>query len=320
MVKLRTLAKSPVGLGVICIAVAILLAVFPRIIENGETVNATAENVSAEMTIRTRKRLGQAENPKGEGAGDYLSMAKKGMTFTEMMWVVDDFLALGLNAEYPVEFTIDGYLGLRKAREKWYLRALVSGLRLNEEQKRQVEESIAVAREIDLQEFETYLAELKSFNHEGTPMKVFDGSRARRLTEPGMWLKRATHSPETICDLSDEQISHTWEDKITVEENGFQSPQREVSELLSDFARTQLLKSFDPTQSNKFPPDFEEMSCVFPLTAFQIEHLIEKFPDKVALVDIERLMILHPEQFAIYLLFYPRAANDLAKKSEEYRH
>lgn len=146
-------------------------------------------------------------------AEEYLEKADRGMDLREVGWITEDFMALGLDREYPEDLNVEGYLDLRQKREKWYLDTLVLALRLNEEQERQAEETLAGLRERDLDEFRVYLEGVKSFEHEGRKMKLIDGRKARKFTDAGLWLGFG-NLPSVLCELSEEQKFLTMDESL----------------------------------------------------------------------------------------------------------
>jgi hypothetical protein len=230
----------------------------------------------------------------------YMRMARKGMGVKEARWVVEDFISLGLDKEYPVEHTAQGYLGLRKKREDWYLATLVSGFRLTQEQERQAAESMRVLREKDFAEFLKYLEEVQSFEHEGKLMKIFDGGKARKLMDASSWLI-PNYMPSALCELSEEQkdlILNFHEETVNVPvEDG-------------DISRDKLVKYsiYQPLVFYIFPPTEGQLR----------KHEDSDVTDSWLIngCSLSEAMYLQPDQLRIHLMTNPSLSGGLLKEIE----
>ncbi len=303
--------------GVACLMLAAGLVCFlPEEGVMGLFRMGAGEGEAAGLRTKMRDRDGLHEGR--SVSEEYVRKAERGMEAKEIRWVVEDFLALGLDAEYPQEQTAAGYLGLRKAREEWYLGALISGLELTKEQKWQAEEAMGVLREKDYAEFVAYLDGLKSFEHEGKTMMIFDGAKARNLMDAGRWLLSSSYSPWLLCELSEDQKAVTWgsSDVINEIKNLEEGKTGAVGWLWKEpggkvvSADKKITDPFDPSGVG----NVEYMGGIFPLSEIQIQRLNSPLRDDCDTTELERMKILHPEQFKVYLLFFPQSAADILKQ------
>ncbi|MEP4047721.1 MAG: hypothetical protein ABJN80_02670, partial [Luteolibacter sp.] len=234
----------------------------------------------------------------------------------EVRWVVEDFLAAGLDVDYPEDTTAEGYLGLRKAREEWYLGALVSGLRLTKEQVRQAKEAMGVLRENDFAAFLEYLNGVKSFEHEGKTMQVIDGGKARLLMDARNWLKKVGYQPWLLCQLDEEQLAVTWGDPTLKTRHGSENRDGGSDRWLwKEPGKEGMRAGFE--NQDPFEPSYvenlEEMGGVFPLNEIQFRRLGDIRDTTV----LSEMRILQPEQLKMYILYYPEEAAALMKELEK---
>lgn len=238
--------------------------------------------------------------------------------------MVDDFLAMGLDVDYPEDATAEGYLALRKAREEWYLGALVSGLRLTKEQEGQARERMGALRERDYAEFVGYLDGVKSFEHEGQEMKVFDGGKARRLMDAGGWMKSESYQPWELCELTEEQLVLTnfgnksmdevvakkFKDWPTSAEDvyGFGEQSNVPEELKKDFGTLYALGLLH---------GWGEVESTFPYSQYQAKMLMGGGDGLNRSPDLNAAIVLQPEQLMVYLLLNPGATGSLLVALDE---
>ena len=316
---LKKFAVKPALLGVVCLVGALVLVWFsPKegvmgLLGRGEGGSGSDRDVRTKVWDRSNGSDGET----GSLAEEYEANAERGMTENEVRWVVEDFVALGLGVDYPEEMTAEGYVALRKAREDWYLGALVSGLRLNKEQEVNAREAMGVLRERDYAKFLEFLGGVKSFEHEGQEMKVFDGSKAARLTNAGEWMKEEGYRPWNLCELSGEQEAVTWKvaDGATGEAGGegqlkgfpgfgFYKGVGGEAKAIDGF-------SYDPFESVGWE-FFGKAGLIFPLSAEQIKRVGET--DFAS--ELELVMLLQPEQLKVLLLLSDRTARELTAQLE----
>ena len=316
---LKKFAVKPALLGGLCLLGAFLLAwLSPRdgvlgLLGMGVNDGAAGEG----MRTKVRERDGAEGRVVGNLAEEYTMKAKRGMTVNEVRWVVEDFVALGLNVDYPENHTAEGYLALRKAREDWYLGALVSGLRLTKEQEAAARKAMGVLGEKDFTELQEYLAGVKSFEHEGQEMKVVDGSRVRKLMDAGEWMKEEGYRPWNLCELSGEQEAVTW--KVADGATGEAGGEGQLEGFLGfgfykgvgGEARAIEGFSYDPFEPVGWE-FFGKAGLIFPLSAEQIKRVGET--DFAS--DLELVMLLQPEQLKVLLLLSDRTWRELLAQFE----
>ena len=299
MVLSKKFAVKPALLGGLCLLGAFLLAwISPKEGVAGLLGMGSRDGLATEgVRTKVRDREDAVGREVRSVAEEYMMKAERGMTEDEVRWVVEDFLALGLDVEYPEDTTAEGYLALRKAREDWYLGALVSGLRLTKEQERQAREAMGVLREKDYAEFVEYLNGVKSFEDEGQEMKVFDGGKARKLMSASYWLFGPEYLPAALCELSEEQKA--------VSRSGFNG---DVDPFLEDGVSL----SDEHVAYDMYAPFFYH---VFPLTDDQ--DLESNRATKETEGWLPEAMCLHPNQLKIILLSAPESIEKLKKELEQ---
>lgn len=306
-------------IGGLCLLSAMWLAwISPPEGVAGLVRKAAKEERTEFSRTKVRERDDEERREAGSLAEEYLMKAKRGMTEDEVRWVLEDFVALGLDVEYPEDKSAEGYLALRKAREDWYLGALVSGLRLTKDQEMQARERMGLLRERDYTEFVEYLNGLESFQHEGKEMKVFDGGKARELMDTDRWLYDEGYLPWKLCELSENQLAVTR----------FRSND---AEAFKDWLVGAAGKEGDPVQP-KLPDElahhgvnmyalgltgFGAVDSFFPLSTSQVEMLIGEKRVATDQYFLESAQVLQPEQLKMYLLFHPQVAEALSRESGE---
>ncbi|MGJ8642500.1 MAG: hypothetical protein ACSHX9_03755 [Luteolibacter sp.] len=306
----KKFALKPALLGGLCLLSAFLLAWFSPA-EGVMGLFGMGVRDGSLVAVKTKVRV--REDAEGREvrsvAEEYMMKAERGMTVDEVRWVVEDFLALGLDVEYPEDTTAEGYLALRKAREEWYLGALVSGLRLTKEQERDARDAMGVLREKDYAEFVGYLDGLKSFEHEGKAMMVIDGGKVRKLTDAGSWMKDEGYRPWELCELGDDQLAVTNFHNESMEESD--------SEKFKDW----LIGDAEVKENNtelKVPKDLTKnigdlyalglmswghMESIFPYSGVQVEKLLGEGEGSRKASMLKFATALQPEQLKLYLLF-----------------
>lgn len=315
----KKFAVKPALLGGLCLLGAILLAwISPP--EGGMGLLGMVE----------REGRTEVRNTKGRESGDgasrevrsvaeeYLMKAERGMTEDEVRWVVEDFVALGLDVEYPEDKTAEGYLALRKARENWYLAALVSGLRLTDEQEREARKRMGVLREKDYAEFVEYLDGLKSFEHEGEEMKVFDGGKARALMDADIWMNHESHSPGELCLLSKDQLEVTRFRNLNPDDaEGFKDWLVGAAEAEDDSVDSKLSEELEYDVRNMYALGilgWASVDSIFPLTRKQAEMLLGEGKVQPPKDFSKWVMVLQPEQLKMYVLCHPEVVEEIAKE------
>lgn len=320
----KKFAVKPALLGGLCLLCAFLLAwISPKEGVAGLLGMGSRDGLATEG-VRTKVR----ERDDAEGrevrsvAEEYMMKAERGMTEDEVRWVVEDFLALGLDVEYPEDTTAEGYLALRKAREDWYLGALVSGLRLTTEQEREAKAAMGVLRERDYAEFVEYLYGVKSFEDEGQEMKVVDGAKAWKLMDAGNWVEGEGCRPWELCELTDEQLAVTWE----VGENATSEPLNE--DLWEGFSGFGFWKDVggEPIPIEGFTVDpFSTLNwelvassgTVFPFSERQAKLFQKIDSEDERLTALELATLLSPEQLKMLLLLSRGVVMDIKVESKK---
>ena len=144
----------------------------------------------------------------GDPVADYVTRCAKGLTDREIGWVLEDFRNAGLDQFAFTEATADQELfAYRAAQNRWYLDALIDGLRLNREQSDQVAKSL-------IEQLEKLKAAFKRNREEdGTGKRpAFASSRIDLILSP-FWLMGAedheipdysTFLPWDLCPLTPE--------------------------------------------------------------------------------------------------------------------
>ena len=315
----KKFAVKPALLGGLCLLSAILLA-----------WNSPPEGGTGLLGMVEREGRTEVRKTKGRERGDgtsrevrsvaeeYLMKAKRGMTEDEVRWVVEDFVALGLDVEYPEDKTAEGYLALRKARENWYLAALVSGLRLTDEQEREARKRMGVLREKDYAEFVEYLDGLKSFEHEGKEMKVFDGGKARALMDADQWMNHEGYSPWELCLLSKDQLAVTrFRHENPDDTEKFKDWLVGAAEAEDDSVDSKLSEELAYDVGNMYAlglMGWASVDSIFPLTRKQGDMLLGEGKVRSPKDFSELAMVLQPEQLKMYVLFHPQVVEELAKE------
>lgn len=245
-------------------------------------------------------------------AEEYLRKTVRGMTETEVRWVVQDFLTLGLDLEYPEDTTAEGFLALRKARERWYLGALVSGLRLTKEQESDARERMKALQDKRYLEYVKYIDGLQAFEHEGKKMIIIDGGKARALTDADRWLKEEGYRPWELCQLREDQLSLTR----------FHSENQEKAD--SGGAEDNAVNPKLPNElvvhgvnnDGLAAMGFGSVDSFFPFSRNQVNMLLGKERVPVSPSVLEQVKVMHSEQLKMFLLFNPQVAKKLINALE----
>lgn len=317
----KKFAVKPALLGGLCLLGALLLAwISPPEGAKGLSGMVEREGMTEMGKTKARDRGDEVIREVRSVAEEYLMKAKRGMTNDEVRWLVEDFVVLGLDLEYPEDKTAEGYLSLRKAREDWYLGALVSGLRLTKEQEREARERMGVLREKDYAVFVEYLDGLKSFEHEGKEMKVFDGGKGRRLMDADIWMNNEGYRPWELCELEEEQLSMTWgAPKLQTRDTPGKRDGGSVEWLWKEpgkdgeRAESTIQDPFDPRHVSHL----KEIGGVFPLSEIQYRRLSDPLRDGGETPMLRKVMFLNKEQLKIYMLLLPILASELSNNLEK---
>lgn len=290
VVMLKKFAFKPGLLGGVCLLGAGVLVWFSPKEGVGEFFRRGAGSGDG-GAVRTKvgDRGGEGDGGSGvEGelrgvVEEYMMRAERGMTVDEVRWVVEDFLALGLEVDYPEVGTAEGYLALRRGREEWYLGALVSGLRLTREQEGEAREAMGVLRGRDYAEFLGYLEGVRSFEHEGREMRLMDGDRGRKFLDASRWLEEeGGYAPWVLCELDEGQRAISADGDV-------RAGAMDVGEGEGWGNRVGEDGMLDPFFAN-----------LFPFTEKQVLRLAEVKEDGGGALEV--LMSFHPGQLKLFLL------------------
>jgi len=135
----------------------------------------------------------------------YLDRSKRGMTDQEILWMIEDFEAAGLDEE---EHSLKGIL--RAKQQLWYLEALTEGLQLSPEQRAQAKAKMDALLAADVETFETGVSGLGT--NSGLT-RIDDAMPIAPMAESFVWLMKDAYAPWNLCELSKEQdqlTMHRW--------------------------------------------------------------------------------------------------------------
>lgn len=176
-------------------------------------------------TAKTRRAVRPAPVPfTGDPVADYAARCEKGMTDQEILWILDDYKNAGLDLGIhdielksgpPPEDPYRPYHNtLRKAQDRWFLEALVDGLRLSPEQIAQTRSTfdrLFDQAKADL--IQDQNAELHGSPGDG-PISPYRGvDRLTKLISLDRYLNGGEHAPWIL--LSPQQEKLTWKHIIS---------------------------------------------------------------------------------------------------------
>lgn len=300
-------------IGVCCLLGAFWLALISPPNKTAGFLSMPDGKVSEESSkTSARRREGGSGSETVSLAQEYLSKTQRGMTETEVRWVVQDFLARGLDVEYPEDTTAEGFLALRKAREQWYLGALVSGLRLTIEQESEARERMKVLRDMDYLEYLKYIDGLKPFEQGGKKMLMIEGGKAITLTDANQWLNQEGYRPWELCQLREDQLSLTRFHSQNQEKADSQGAEDHVMnpklpEELADHGLNYYALGM---------MGFGAVDSFFPLSRNQVSVLLSEESNQASHGHLEWVKVMHSEQLKMFLLFNPQVTKKLINALE----
>jgi len=153
------------------------------------------------------------ETQTGDPIANYLARAKRGMTESEVRWVMEDFEAAGLDRHEDELVDFSMAQAHRKKLEEWYLTALAEGLSLTPEQKEEAKAKLDARFASELQglgTMENKSAEWKE-QHPGEPRCGADLSDAYRrfYAFPATLFFESSFAPWNVVQLSEQQTAVT---------------------------------------------------------------------------------------------------------------
>jgi len=261
------------------------------------------------------------ETTAGDPIANYLARAKRGMTESEVRWMLEDFQAAGLdqNPAVPEVARL-----LRKKQQEWYLMALKEGLSLTQEQEDQAKSKL---EEVFARDFQVLQSEEWVVIH---ALDAPGGWWASRTENPEVqlkfwaldqWFYNPAAAPWNLCELDTAQKSLTL--KEWVPQGAWVYTNRQLPPDWDPFSGD-VLPSVptiqDPVSGNllefsgsgKNPADYLFCAEVFPLT-----------PDQASLSEqdghfLAQARLCHPAQLRMALLVQRGLAQTLAESISGY--
>ena len=131
---------------------------------------------SGEISRKTKLDRDRSATREMLGARETLEKKREeGMTDREVRWIIEDFLALGLNKENDGGTSAEGHLAMRRKRGEWFLKAVEEAYSLTKEQSAEARESIRAMEDEAFSKLKEYLGGIKPFEHEGKKYMIISG-------------------------------------------------------------------------------------------------------------------------------------------------
>ncbi len=270
---------------------------------------AAANQIQAHQPIppptKTRHAFRTAVLPwSGDPAADYVVRCEKGMTDKEIGWILEDFRIAGLDRFAFTDKTPDDeLLAYRIAQQRWYLGALVDGLRLAPDQAAQ-----AAAKLNEL--FKTVATEFRRKSESGK----LDAPVVTRfdMIVPYFWIfsgyggddpGHLRFLPWDLCLLTSKQEAITWKKEFSA---GLDQGIRDGP------TAHPLFKNPHPLDHDaEMPEQWALVDAVFPFLksqSFAKDQIEAEDSGKSLLIALHDF---HPAQLKILLLIYPHLAAEI---------
>lgn len=177
----------------------------------------------------------------------------KQLTNRQLGWLVEDFQTAGLDqgirAGTPQEF-----LAQRKTAQLWYRDALVEGLQLKEEQKKEV--TVKLDQQFDrakADQIESMKSAPKPFQQNGKWYVITSADNIRPLVEARAWMSEIAFAPGNLCQLDASQLDLSGENQPPLRVSGLKVLEDTSLPFLREFSSAQLkiLLLWEPSLAGK---------------------------------------------------------------------
>lgn len=256
-----------------------LLGAFRKAKEPGQK----EEKVPVAIATRTTREHREKPRERASPVSRYSTECTRGLSVKEVQEIVSNFEdeVLVAGSTSSDEECIDQ----RRRFHEWYLRALVEGLDLSDEQEVAVRARLGAL-------FDEALAQHR------------EGGLGRRFISAQSWLKEDAYAPWELCELTGDQRGITWHGWLQIERKSNQETGDDPSPWFNLWIRS--AKAPGSSGSSAFPEgtgpkEFGDAGAIFPLNPRQ-NFLVD--PNNPTLSELRGL---HPAQLRTLLLLFPES-------------